>query len=368
MGGGSIVTSTVERYQSASGGRVYRIPLEVFPGLWGNAYLALKDEIAALIDVGSGFGTSDGQLEQGLAEARMRFGERLSWETLSHVLITHGHIDHFGGLRQVAERTHALIGIHELDQRVLSQYEERLSDMAHRLRLFLVEAGAPAAERAGLMELHLLGKQLFSCSRVDFTFGRDGTTLGPLEVMHVPGHCPGQVVFRLDDILISGDHILETISPHMAPERLAPYTGLSHYLESLNKVRLLAGEVSITLGGHGMPIRDLGGRIGAIEKLHEERLNAILDLISEPKTIHELSNLLFPQVEGYHVLLALEETAAHIEYLHQRGYATISNHPDLDGSGTLPLEYTSSRKPQPLLQVRAQTSFDVHSTVTGAAG
>lgn len=336
------MTSGIEFYQSDAGARIYRIPLELFPILEGYAHLVFADDIVALIDVGSGFGESNDQLEAGMEEVRTRYGERANWEDLTHVLITHGHVDHFGGLRYVRERTQAKIGIHELDLRVLANYEERLKIIEHRLRAYLVEAGVERNKREGIMTLYLLNKHLYSSLPPDFTYNAKGMRVGPFRIHHVPGHCPGHVVIRLDDVLFSGDHILKNTSPHQAPERLSLNTGLGHYLESLQLVRRLSDGIRLSLGGHEGPIDGLAGRIKEIEGLHLERLEQILGLLNEPLTVAQISHALFPEVEGYHELLALEEAGAHVEYLSQRGYLGIENLDELDFESPAPIRYTRS--------------------------
>jgi len=319
------MTPAIELHPTSSGGRIYRIPLELFPGLDGYAHLVYAGEIVALVDVGSGFGECDRQLEAGLAAISSQFGEKASWDDLTHVLITHGHIDHFGGLRFVQDRCRAAVGIHELDLAVLTQYEQRLAVTASRLRQYLHEAGVDEAGCERVMSLYLLNKHLFSSVPVDFTFEAAGMRVGALRLIHVPGHCPGQVVIQLDEVLLSADHILRDVSPHQAPERLTLHTGLAHYLRSLQETRPLSDVVRLTLGGHHAPIEDLAARIEAIESLHRDRLGQVLALLSEPMTIAEVAQALFPGSEGYHELLALEEAGAHVEYLSQRGYLKIED-------------------------------------------
>jgi glyoxylase-like metal-dependent hydrolase (beta-lactamase superfamily II) len=292
-----------------------------------------------LVDVGSGFGDSNDQLEAGLDSVRQDFGEAVSWEEISHVIISHGHIDHYGGLQFVREKTQAKIGIHELDLRVLIQYEERLMDIARRLREFLIDAGVQDHSREELMSLYLLHKQLFHGVSVDFTFHPLNMQLGPIRLIHVPGHCPGQVLLKVDDILLAGDHVLEHISPHQAPESLSKNTGLGHYLDSLRIARREASRVRITLSGHGKPIHDLSARVDAILQLHYDRLGEIQKLLSKPMTIAQVSEALFGEPDGYHALLALEETGAHIEYLHQRGYLRVDNKGDLEKDVRKPFFY-----------------------------
>ena len=51
----------------------------------------------------------------------------------------------------------------------------------------------------------------------------------------------------------------------------------------------------------------------------------LLNFLSEPHTVAEISMYLFGKVEGYTILLALEEAGAHVEYLYQRGFLEIIN-------------------------------------------
>ena len=56
-------------------------------------------------------------------------------------------------------------------------------------------------------------------------------------------------------------------------------------------------------------------------------------------TVAQISQTLFPDVEGYHELLALEEMGAHVEYLSQRAYLGIDNLDELDFESPAPIRY-----------------------------
>jgi glyoxylase-like metal-dependent hydrolase (beta-lactamase superfamily II) len=313
------MSGRVERHLTRRGDRIYRIPLELFPDLSGFAHLVVADGFIALVDTGSGFGESNEQLEAGLRAIRQEHGQPLDWADLTHILITHGHIDHFGGLHFVRGHTQAPLWVHELDRKVLIRYEERVAVVAQRLSTFLGEAGLSPQEHEDLMQLYLLNKQLFRSIPVDGTYAAAGMRVGPLRVLHVPGHTPGQVVLQLDEVLLAGDHILPRISPHMAPERLTLHTGLTHYLDSLEALRPLASEVELVLGGHEAPFANLNARIDEIQALYVERLARTLDLTRQPATLAQVAAGLFNEPTGYHRLLALEEAGAYLEYLEQRG-------------------------------------------------
>jgi glyoxylase-like metal-dependent hydrolase (beta-lactamase superfamily II) len=326
------IPHTFETFTTQGGARIHRIPMNAFPNFWAYAYLVLVDEFFVLIDTGSGFGDSNTHLEQGFELASRAAGRTLRIEDLTHILITHGHIDHFGGLPFLRPRVHAVVGVHELDRGNLTNYEERIVTAGNRLKAYLVEAGVPPEKRQAVLDLHRINKELFHSVPIDLTYEQAGMRVGPFEILHVPGHCAGQVVIRLHDILFSGDHVLDGISPHQWPERLTLYTGLRHYLQSLTLLSGWAGGASLTLAGHNRPIRDLPARMEEIRALHLLRLNKALEFLTETHTIAEVSRELFGRVSGYDVLLAIEEAGAHVEYLQQHGLLRIVNLAELEAS------------------------------------
>lgn len=334
----------IKFFETSAGGRIYQIPIQMFPILWGYAYLVFVEdgsqEYRVLIDTGSGFGDSNQHLEAGLQAVAAYEGQSFGLDRLTHVFITHGHIDHFGGLTYVRPLTQAKVGVHELDLRNLTNYEERLTVVARRLGGFLVEAGVSPEKRGRLIDMYMITKSLYHSVNIDFTYGSVGMHIGPFDMLHVPGHCAGHVVIRLHDILFSGDHVLNEISPHQSPERLTLSTGLEHYLKSMDSLQGWAEGVNLTLAGHKPPINDLQARLDAIRDLHQARLARILDILVEPLTIVEISQAIFGKVHGYNILLALEETGAHVEYLYQHGLLGIANIAELDnGTGPVPIQY-----------------------------
>lgn len=327
---------------TAGDANIYQIPVHEFPGLIGNVYLVITGKYRVLIDTGSGFGESNQEIEKGLDEISRFRGEDCSLGTLSHIFITHGHIDHFGGLPFIHEKSQAKICIHELDRRIVSNHQERLTLASHRLEEFLIEAGLNDEQREKELVMYKITKSLFRSVGVDLTYEAMDMRIGPFRFIHVPGHCAGHVVIRLHDYLFSGDHILEKTSPHQAPEQITLSTGLQTYLASLEVIRPLGRKLANTLGGHEDPIQDLEKRIEEIREVHKQRLQLVLRILSKPRTIMDISKYLFGKVEGYTVLLALEETGAHVEYLYQRGYLQITNLKEIEENTKLvPIFYQS---------------------------
>jgi glyoxylase-like metal-dependent hydrolase (beta-lactamase superfamily II) len=311
------------RFITAGERTIYTFPVTAFPGLVVNIYLIDNGDELVLVDTGSGMEQSNRELLAGFEALQERFSLRVSLADLDRIVITHGHVDHFGGLPFVREHSQAPIGVHVLDRRVLSHYEERVVVAARRLSAFLAGAGVAPAHRSNLMQMYLFAKGIYRSTPVQYLLA-EGEAVAGMAVYHVPGHCPGQVCLQVDDILLTADHVLAYTTPHQAPESITSNTGLGHYLQSLEHIRHLDG-IRLALGGHESPIDDLPARIDAIKALHEERLCRVLELAGEPCSIAAISMGLFGKVESYHVLLALEETGAHVEYLYQRGELTVAN-------------------------------------------
>jgi len=331
----------VRRFESNSGVRIYRISSEAFPGFIVHVYLLLEAGVPTLIDAGSGFGDANAQIMAGLERVRTEFGETVVPADIRRIIITHGHIDHFGGLTFLHERMpQAEIAIHQLDARILTAFEERVAVAKKGIRQFLQQAGVGGAMLQGFLDVYGYSKKNMHSLPVAHTLA-DHQQWDGMRFIHTPGHCPGQVCIAIGDVLLSADHVLPEISPHQAPESIMPYTGLGHYLDSLHKISEVPG-VRLTLGGHQGPIADVYKRVVEIRQSHERKLDKILAIIEkspEPMTINEVSQRLYLHVKGFHVLLAIEEVAAHVEYLYQHNRLAIANLDQFQGEENPPIRY-----------------------------
>lgn len=331
-------TGTIARFETTSGVRIYRIPIRTFPQLVTNIHIVIADDYVALIDTGSGLEESNKQLQSGLATLREDWGETLDWADFKRIIITHSHIDHYGGLGFVVSHTNAPVAVHELDRRVLVNHQERLVLASRALSSFLWRAGVSEESHTTFMGMYAWSKGLFRSIDIS-TILHDGDLLdGMFRVYHTPGHCPGQVCLQLDDVLFSADHILWRTSPHISPESLTPWNGLDHYFQSLQKIATVPN-IRLALAGHEQPIETLNERINAIEQSHQYKLERILDICTTPHTIKDLSREIYAKLDGYNILLALTEVGAHIEYLDQRGELAIANLDDVSANERVAPKY-----------------------------
>ena len=331
----------IECFQSDTGVNIYRIPMILFPNnFMGYAYVLKGAGELTLVDTGSGMGRSNDDLLAGFQAIQDTYGETFSLQDIKRVFITHGHIDHFGGLSFVKDNTNASVGIHGLDRRVLTNYEERLVVATKDLDIYFQRAGIKPEIRESLFQMYGFAKQHVKSVDVDFVI-EDEQVIDGMEFLHMPGHCPGQVCIRIGDVLLSADHILSRTTPHQAPESITHYMGLGHYSDSLRKLSHVEG-IRIALGGHEDPIHDIYTRIDEIRASHNRKLDRIRTIMreqGEPMTISDISKTMYPHVSDYHILLAIEEAGAHIEYLYQRGHLTIANLHALETEDNPPILY-----------------------------
>ena len=328
----------VKRYRSSIGVRIYRIAVRVLPDLSGRVYLLLGAGPPTLVDTGSGHGQSTADILAGLETVRTRFGEQVRLDDIRRILLTHAHVDHVGGLRELVKHTKAELGIHPLALPKLAAPEERTTLSKLRMERFLAEAGVEPKQRRELTDAYNVPHGATGPVRVHLALD-DNRTLDGLHFIHTPGHAPGHVCIVLGDVLLSGDHILARTIPQQWPESFAPYTGLGHYLESLERIRNVPG-LRLAMGGHEQVMHDVYHRIQQIHQAQMRRLDRVLEILAtadHPLCIAETARKAYSQQTGVHAVLAMKDVAARVEYLHQRARLRVANLDELEaGTSSAP--------------------------------
>lgn len=316
----------IRRFVSDTQVRIYRIPYTFLPGLSGRVYLLVGAGPPSLVDAGSGQPGATRDILAGLDAVRSEFREKVRLKDIRRFLVTHGHFDHVGGLWRLVRRTDAQVVAHALDCRRVSAAEERgeLADKA--LRSFLHQAGVPPEQHEDIVEAQRAPRRHVRSVPVDVLV-EDGQQLDGLRFIHTPGHSPGHLCIRVGNILLSGDHVLPKTVPQTWPESMAPYTGLGHYLEALDKLQRVEG-IELALGGHEPPMRNLYQRIDDIRASHLRKLQRLTDILRKapkPLSIAEMTAEMYSQQKGLYVMLALTDVGSRVEYLDQRGRLAIAN-------------------------------------------
>ena len=180
---------------------------EMLPGLYqvrtkgSRAYLVVEDEIT-LIDTGSpGSGAR-------ILAAIKELGR--SPEEISHVLITHFHIDHVGGLPELQKYVSARTGVHLAEAPHVESAEPLPNPFMHPLL-------------ARICEPYLLRNDP-GAARVDLELndGDELPALGGMRIVHAPGHTAGSISIHFPNrgVLLVGDAMQYKFGRLMLPSRM----------------------------------------------------------------------------------------------------------------------------------------------------
>jgi len=289
-----------------------------------NIYLVKGGNGCLLIDAGWSSKQALESLQSQLSEIGTRF------EDISQIVATHFHPDHYSLAGKLRELSQAKIAMHRVERSLLEPYAEMAKIMQQGIEWLRIN-GMPVEEltrlvnqmRAANPEMMEFARFVLPDTALD---GGEVISAGPFtfKVLWTPGHSPGHICLYEPErkILISGDHILPTITPVI---ELHPRSGdnpLDDYLNSLDAMRSL--DVRLVLPGHGSPFSDLQSRIEQIIRHHKQRNEAILKAVeAKPKTAYQIANGIPWMLEMGGVrwqelapgdrTMAVSETLAHLE-------------------------------------------------------
>ncbi|HLO13829.1 MAG TPA: MBL fold metallo-hydrolase, partial [Anaerolineales bacterium] len=221
-------------------------------------------------------------------------------------------------------------GVHELDLQTVVHHAASSVLIGRRLASFLADAGLPEETRDQILNIHRFTEAIYQSVQVDFTYETVDMSLGPFAFIHLPGHCPGHVAIRLDDVVFCGDMVVEGVTPHLSPESITPYSGLDHYLESLARLQQWSKEARLILNGHDDAITDLPAQIEATRQNIIRRMSKAIQALDEPRTMEEVCKAVYGETGGYNQLLVIEKTGTYIEYLYEHGLIEITNRDELE--------------------------------------
>lgn len=136
------------------------------------------------------------------------------------------------------------------------------------------------------------------------------------------GHAPEMACLWCEEqnLLISGDQILPSISPNISVWPSEPDADpLRLFLSSLEKFRRLPADC-LVLPSHGRPFFGLHERIDALVRHHEDRLSETLEACRQPITAYDLLASMFPrELDNHQLFFAIGESLAHLHYLWRSG-------------------------------------------------
>ncbi|MBN2022525.1 MAG: MBL fold metallo-hydrolase [Pirellulales bacterium] len=306
----------VQRFETSSGVRVYRIACRVMPYLAARVYLVVGAGPVTLVDTGSGQGESTRNILDGIDSLRGQFGETAALADVKRILLTHGHFDHYGGLPDLLRITEAEVGIHPSERCIVADHAAYRAENQAAVERFLRAAGVPDQQASAFLAPYHRGQTEYPRVAVEKDL-EDGRELDGIRVIHTPGHSAGHVCLAIDDVLLCGDHVLPRTIPQQWPESLAPGTGLARYLDSLDKVAQVEG-LRLALAGHESVMENVAAhaaRLRRAQARRNDRLVGYLQRADRPLSPWEIARAIYQQTRGFYLFLGLADTVARIEYL-----------------------------------------------------
>ncbi len=328
---------------------VLRMQLPIsLPGLGHvNCYALVDDDGVALVDPGLPGETSWTALGDRLKQAGIPL------RRVHTAVVTHSHPDHFGGSHQLRDEVGAAVLAHsdfsfnsaaeaanaDLDLELLDLEPEALIEL---WKAKLAEQGdtpwgttrQPPSD--AMIEKFIQTNQVGLPQR--FRVPQPSIRVNDGESVRLAGrdwfavHTPGHTHDHLclwdpaEGVLLSGDHVLPTITPHIAGSNDLS-DPLAAFFESLQRVGGFDG-VKVCLPAHGHPFSDLRTRTDAIREHHCERLDklrAAADALGDAPVEAYMQELFAQRSWGY---MAASETFAHLEHLHKIGTLDSSRNSD----------------------------------------
>lgn len=230
--------------------------------------------------------------------------EAAAGETVSHIVVTHTHMDHTAGVARLAAETGA---------QVVGAGPHRTFRDLHLGEINALDASGDRAYRPD-MELR----------------DGDGVT-GPgwsLVAVATPGHTANHLAFSLPEsnLLLSGDHVMAWSTSIVAP----PDGAMGPYVASLRK--LLQRPEELYLPGHGPKLKNARLFVRHLVGHRLMREAAIRERVNErPRMIPELVAELYRGLDPKLRRAAGLSVFAHLEELIARGEVATDGPPALDG-------------------------------------
>jgi glyoxylase-like metal-dependent hydrolase (beta-lactamase superfamily II) len=167
---------------------------------------------------------------------------------LRRILLTHAHRSHLGGLAELKQRSGAAVYSHEWEADIVAgerpaQQVSWVPKDSFKTYMFQLGNNLNVAHHPACQVDHFL---------------TGGEELGPVQVLHTPGHSPGHLAFYSPDrrVLFTGDTVVT--SPWFMPGWRG-FT-LNARQQGASVHRLAELEADVLAVGHGEPVTSDGSR------------------------------------------------------------------------------------------------------------
>lgn len=192
-------------------------------------------------------------------------------QKITHIIVTHSHLDHSPLAAPLARATGAPI----------------------------LAFGGPEAGRSPVMQELALAGLAGGGEGIDTAFAphhalADGATIAgdgwTLEVIHTPGHLGNHIALGWGDACFTADHVMGWATSLVSP----PDGDLTDFMASCRKLR--ARNWRVFHPGHGAPIHDPAARLDWLISHRQSRETAILKALADgPQTARALAERIYTE-------------------------------------------------------------------------
>ena len=209
-------------------------------------------------------------------------------QRISHIIVSHSHVDHSPLARPLSAATGApTLGF--------GQAQAGRSAVMHQLALSGLAGG---------------GEGIDTGFQPDATL-RDGEVISgagwSLRVIHTPGHLGNHIALGWGRTCFTGDHVMGWASSLVSP----PDGDLSDFMASCRRLR--ADDWQVFHPGHGAPVTDPGDRLDWLIAHRLTREAAILSALSRaPATARDLAALIYTDTPPALLPAAERNVLAHL--------------------------------------------------------
>jgi glyoxylase-like metal-dependent hydrolase (beta-lactamase superfamily II) len=212
-------------------------------GGYVHAFLLLHEDELILIDT---LFDADAQV---ILDEIARIGK--SARDLKHIVLTHGHRAHLGGLARLKALSNAPIYAHAWEADIVAGERQQQGVSLRPMKGIQVWPIIFFGSLLGPLSNH-------KPARVDQLID-EGAQIGPLRVLHTPGHTPGHLAFYWQEkrALFTGDAFVTW--PLICPGWPNAMLNEKDTWKSLR--RMAEMDVDVVGVGHGKPITQNGGQV-----------------------------------------------------------------------------------------------------------
>jgi len=308
------------------------VPLPDSPLSTVNTYAVVGRDGIRLVDCG----WDTPQAYEALARQLEEIGGGIA--ALREIVVTHIHPDHFGLAERLVRESGARVAMHRVEAMYVGARYEDVRALVEQMAAWLQINGVPEPELGVMSRGSLEMVRRVGSRRPDVLLeGDEILDWGSyrVRVLWLPGHSAGLICLHDPEarILLSSDHVLERISPHVGLHTQSPGNPLADYLNSLEVTRSLSA--GLILPGHGRPFTGIERRVDELVAHHRARLDAISGLVAAGEhTAYAVTSALpwKGRIDGWQRLapferrMAVTEVAAHLEYLYGSGRVAKRHH------------------------------------------